>query len=179
MNVAWLLLGVIVLAVLLVLVVVLRSFHSIGPAQVGLVTKRIGPKLDGEQLVALNGEAGYQADLLMPGLRFKFWPIYTVERCDWVQVPPDHVGLVIAQVGAALPTGAKSAEYRSVFGNFASIRTFLANGGQRGVQRPVLPPGTTVPIHPIGFVVVTSDRDVRQDGLGRRQPSAVQADRRG
>ncbi len=158
MNVAWLLLGVIALVVLLVLVVVLRSFHSIGPAQVGLVTKRIGPKLGGEQLVALNGEAGYQADLLMPGLRFKFWPIHTVERCDWVQVPPDHVGLVIAQVGAALPTGAKSAEYRSVFGNFASIRTFLANGGQRGVQRPVLPPGTTVPIHPIGFVVVTSDR---------------------
>ena len=94
----------------------------------------------------------------MPGLRFKFWPIYDVERFDWVQVPPDHVGLVIAQVGDALPTGAKSAHYRPEFGNFASVRAFLDNGGQRGVQRPVLPPGTTAPIHPIGFVVVTSDR---------------------
>ncbi len=45
----------------------------------------------------------------MPGLRFKLWPIYEVERFDWVQVPPDHIGLVIAQVGDALPTGAKSA----------------------------------------------------------------------
>jgi uncharacterized membrane protein YqiK len=144
--------------VVLLLGTLLKSLHPIGPAEVGLVTKRIGRKLDADQLVALNGEAGYQADLLMPGLRFKLWPIYGVEHYDWVQVPPDHVGLVIGQVGAALPTGAKSAEYKAAFGSFASIRTFLANGGQRGVQRPVLPPGTTAPIHPIGFVVVTSDR---------------------
>lgn len=148
----------IVLVAALALLVVLMSFKSIGPAQVGLVTKRIGAKLTEGQLVALRGEAGYQADLLMPGLRFKFWPIYSVDRCDWVQVPPDHIGLVIAQVGAALPTGAKSAAYLPEFGNFASIRTFLEHGGQRGVQRPVLPPGTTAPIHPIGFIVVTSDR---------------------
>ncbi len=144
--------------VLIILVVALKSLHSVGPAQVGLVSKRVGTKLGEEQLVALNGEAGYQADLLMPGLRFKLWPVYGVERFDWVQVPPDHIGLVIAQVGAPLPTGAKSAVYRAELGNFAGIRSFLQSGGQRGVQRPVLPPGTTVPIHPIGFVVVTSDR---------------------
>src|SRR5215213_7311820 len=91
------------LAVLFVLVVVVASsLTSIGPAEVGLVTKRLGAKLKGDQLLAMNGEAGYQADLLMPGLRFKLWPIYDVERFDWVQVPPDRVGLVIAQVGAPL-----------------------------------------------------------------------------
>ncbi|MCB1003901.1 MAG: hypothetical protein KDB35_06910, partial [Acidimicrobiales bacterium] len=71
------------IAVFLVLVV-LGSFTSIGPSEVGLVTKRIGKKLDGGQLVALNGEAGYQADLLMPGLRFKIWPVYKVRRFPWV-----------------------------------------------------------------------------------------------
>jgi len=106
----------------------------------------------------MNGEAGYQADLLMPGLRFKLWPIFKVERYAWVQVPPDHIGLVIAQVGKALPTGAKSAVYKPEFGSFADVRTFLDSGGQRGVQRPVLPPGTTAPIHPVGFVVVTRER---------------------
>ena len=151
------LLGLVAVVVLLLVLVVLKSFHVIGAAQVGLVTKRVGKNLDGDQLVALNGEAGYQADLLMPGVRFKLWPIFAVERYDWVQVPPDHIGLVIAQVGAALPTGAKSAVYKPEFGSFADAKTFLANGGQRGVQRPVLPPGTTVPIHPIGFVVVTSE----------------------
>lgn len=141
----------------LIVLAALRSFTSIGPAQVGLVTKRIGRKIDGGQLIALKGEAGYQADLLMPGVRFKLWPVFKVERYDWVQVPPGQIGLVIAQVGAPLPTGAKSAVYRNEFGNFADARTFLTAGGQRGVQRPVLPPGTTGPIHPVAFVVLTSD----------------------
>jgi len=136
----------------------LRSFHSIGPAEVGLVNKRLGKKLLDDQLIALNGEAGYQADLLMPGLRFKLWPLFQVKPYPWVQVAPDHIGLVIAQVGEAVPTGAKSAVYKDVFGSFSDLRGFLAQGGQRGVQRPVLPPGTTAPIHPVGFVVITSDQ---------------------
>jgi uncharacterized membrane protein YqiK len=148
--------GIVVLAVLVVLVV-LRSFHSVGPSQVGLVTKRVGRKLDADQILALRGEAGYQAALLMPGLRFKMWPLYGVQRFDWVQVPPGRIGLVIAQVGSAIPTGAKSAVYKPEFGNFADVRAFLDNGGQKGVQRPVLPPGTTAPIHPIGFIVATGD----------------------
>ena len=60
--------------------VLVASFHSIGPSQVGLVTKRVGRKLDADQILALDGEAGYQAALLMPGLRFKPWPIYSVQR---------------------------------------------------------------------------------------------------
>jgi uncharacterized membrane protein YqiK len=148
---------VILVGILVVVIVAASSFHPIGPAQVGLVTKRIGRKLDSDQVLALHGEAGYQADLLMPGVRFKLWPIYSVDRYDWVQVPPDQVGLVIAQVGQALPTGAKSAIYKAEFGSFADARAFLAYGGQRGVQRPVLPPGTTAPIHPVGFVVITPE----------------------
>jgi uncharacterized membrane protein YqiK len=148
---------IVAVVVVLLLVMLMRSLHSIGPAQVGLVTKRIGQKLEVDQLVALNGEAGYQADLLMPGLRFKLWPVHAVTRFPWVQVAPDHIGLVIAQVGASIPTGAKSAVYKPEFGSFADIRAFLSHGGQRGVQRPVLPPGTTAPIHPVGFVVITSD----------------------
>ena len=150
------LLVVVAVVVLLVLIGVLRSFHSIGPSEVGLVSKRVGRKLPKDQLLALDGEAGYQADLLMPGTRFKLWPVNVVTRYPWVQVPPDHIGVVIAQVGSSLPTGAKSAIYKPQFGNFADIRTFLQDGGQRGVQRPVLPPGTTAPLHPIGFAVATA-----------------------
>jgi uncharacterized membrane protein YqiK len=171
--------GIVALGVLLV-VAALGSFHSIGPAQVGLVTRRVGRKLAADQILALDGEAGFQADLMMPGLRFKLWPVYGVERHDWVQVPPDHIGLVIAQVGSRLPTGAKSAVYKPEFGNFAEVRTFLDNGGQRGVQRPVLPPGTTAPIHPVGFVVVTSDQvfgkivsDAAEKAIGQVDPAVL------
>ncbi len=155
---AMVVLVVVAVVALVVVTVVLRSFHSVGPAEVGLVTKRIGRKLGDDQLVAMRGEAGYQASLLMPGLRFKPWPLFQVERFPWVQVPPDRIGLVISQVGLALPTGAKSAVYRNEFGNFANLATFLSGGGQRGVQRPVLPPGTTAPIHPVGFIVITSEQ---------------------
>src|SRR5262249_49977965 len=43
------------------------------------------------------------------------------------------------------------------FGDFGDVATFLAAGGQKGVQRPVLPPGTLAPIHPVAFLVLTSD----------------------
>jgi uncharacterized membrane protein YqiK len=62
---------------------------------------------------------------------------------------------VIAQVGRPLPIGAKSAVYKPEFANFSALRSFVDAGGQKGVQRPVLPPGTLVPIHPVGFVVLT------------------------
>ncbi|HEV2761245.1 MAG TPA: SPFH domain-containing protein [Acidimicrobiales bacterium] len=146
--------------VALALVVLLKSVHRIGPAQVGLVTKKLGLKnLSDDNPIAFLGEAGYQAELIMPGLRFKLWPIFSVDRFPWVQVPAGEIAVVIAQVGEPLPIGAKSAEYRAEFQNFSDLESFLSHGGQKGVQRPVLPPGTLLPIHPVAFLVVTS-RDV-------------------
>ncbi|MDB5164165.1 MAG: hypothetical protein JWS12_783 [Candidatus Saccharibacteria bacterium] len=141
----------------LAVIIALHSFHSIGPSEIGLVTKRVGKKLGQDQLIAMNGEAGYQAELLMPGVNFKLWPLFAVKRYPRVQVPPDHIGLVISQVGQSLPNGAKSAVYKPKFGDFADLALFMSEGGQRGVQRKVLNPGATAPIHPIGFVVVTSE----------------------
>src|SRR5829696_10394804 len=128
--------GIVVIA--LVVIVVWKSFHSIGAAQVGLVAKRFAlRKLDEDNPVAFRGEAGYQARLLMPGLRFKLWPIYNVKKFPWVQIPAGQIGVVIAHVGSPLPIGAKSAIYKPQFGNFSDISSFLAGGGQQGVQRPV------------------------------------------
>src|SRR5262249_53722756 len=73
----------------------------------------------------------------------------------WVQVPAGQIGVVIAQVGQPLPIGAKSAVYKPEFGNFADLRTFIDKHGQKGVQRPVLSPGTLAPIHPVAFLVIT------------------------
>ena len=143
-------------AAFVALVVFLASLHKIGANEVGLVTKRLSfRKLSQDNLIAFDKEPGYQADLLMPGLRFKFWLLFGVQKHPWVQVPAGEIGVVIAQVGRPLPIGAKSAEYRAEFGNFSNLRGFIDAGGQKGVQRPVLPPGSLVPIHPVGFVVLT------------------------
>jgi len=140
-------------------IVLLLSVHKIGPSEVGLVTKRFSSrKLDDDNLIAFQGEAGYQSELLMPGLRFRWWPLYGVEKFPWVQIPAGQIGVVLAQVGQPLPVGAKSAVYRPAFGQFADLELFIREGGQKGVQRPVLPPGTTLPIHPVAFLVVTRDQ---------------------
>ena len=149
----------IILAVLLVLFVIWRSLWTIGPTEVGLVRKRFSMRKNRNGgPVAFNGEAGYQADLLMAGLQFKLWPLYTVTRHPMVQIPAGHIGVVVAQVGDPLPIGSKSAAFKTEFGNFQDIRAFVQKGGQKGVQRPVLPPGTVAPIHPVGFIVIGKTR---------------------
>jgi uncharacterized membrane protein YqiK len=149
----------VIAGVLLVALYILMSIRRVGPSEVGLVLKRVGlRKLSEDNAIAFNGEAGYQVDLLMPGLRWKPWLIYEVEKFPWVQVPAGEIGVVISQVGGPLPIGAKSAVYKKAFGNFADLRSFVTGGGQKGVQRPVFPPGTLAPIHPVGFIVVTKSQ---------------------
>jgi hypothetical protein len=143
--------------VLVFLIFILPSIRVIGATQLGLVRKRFGAKLPGDNPIAFKGEAGYQADLLMPGWRWKFWIIYSVSKYPWVQVPAGEIGVVISQAGEHLPEGAKSAIYKKEFGEFRDLRTFVKNGGQKGVQRPVLNPGTLAPYHPIGFLIITKN----------------------
>jgi regulator of protease activity HflC (stomatin/prohibitin superfamily) len=149
---------VIALAALIVILVV-PSIRIIGPTEVGLVTKRFAlRKLPDDNPIAFRGEAGYQADLLMPGWHFKLWVLYSVEKHPWVQVRAGEIGVVVAQVGKPLPVGAKSAESVSELNLITDLHGWLEAGGQKGVQRPVLPPGSLMPVHPVGFLVITPER---------------------
>ena len=172
-----------ILGIGVLVVLILPSIRVIGPTEVGLVTKRFSfSKLLKDNPIAFRGEAGFQGDLLMPGFRFKLWLVYKVAKFPWVQVPANEIGVVIAQVGAPLPIGAKSAIYKPEFGNFSNLQAFLANGGQKGVQRPVLPPGSLLVIHPVAFLVITKgevygvpispDLQGRADRAGRLSPAS-------
>ena len=97
-------------AILVLFFYISMSTRRIGPSEVGLVLKRVSVrKFSDDNAIAFRGEPGYQADLLMPGLRWKAWLLYEVQKFPWVQVPAGEIGVVISQVGAALPIGAKSA----------------------------------------------------------------------
>src|SRR6267154_540040 len=67
---------------------------------IGVVTKKFvifgaRRRLPHGRIVALAGEAGYQADTLAPGLHMALWPWqYTVEIVQFVTVPPGKVGCV-------------------------------------------------------------------------------------
>ena len=168
-------LGVIlgVIALVIVLILVIPSTKYIGPTEVGLIIKKVGKNLPADEPMAFHGEAGYQMELLMPGLRWKFWPIFSVIKYPWVQIPAGEVGVVIAQVGKQLPIGAKSAVYKPEYGSFQNLKRFLENDGQKGVQRPVLPPGTLAAFHPVCFLVITKKqvygRPIEPDLLSKFQ----------
>ena len=80
-------------------------------------------------------------------------------------IGPTEVGLVRKRfsfnrlrsgspVALAGEAGYQADFYKPEFGNFQDIRAFMNGGGQKGVQRSVLSPGTVAPIHPVGFLVV-------------------------
>ena len=93
-------------------------------------------------IVALRGEAGIQADTLAPGIHFGYWPWqYKIQVQQFVTISERKIGVVESRDGKSLSGGrvlAKKVECDS----FQDARKFLANGGERGPQITVIPPGT-------------------------------------
>lgn len=94
------------------------------------------------KIIALKGEAGFQADSLAPGLYFGYWPWqYTILRQKFTTVTEGYIGVVEARDGTPLSNGrvlARQVECDA----FQNARSFLENGGERGPQIKVIPPGT-------------------------------------
>jgi uncharacterized membrane protein YqiK len=99
---------------------IIKANHS------GLVIKRFGPPLASGRIVALNGEAGYQARLLSPGWHFGYWRWqFRIVKVPVVVVPPGEIALVVAADGAAIP--AERVLAREVAcNNFQDAEAFLA-----------------------------------------------------
>lgn len=110
--------------------------------QVGHVVKKLSSRqMPQGRIVALNGEAGYQARTLPPGLHLWLWPwMYRVDKRPIVTIEPGKIGLVVAKDGNALPADRILAA-RVECDNFQDAEAFLRNGGQRGKQSAVLTAG--------------------------------------
>src|SRR5262249_24549484 len=141
----------VVIAVLRAGLVVIRQYHS------PLLIKKVGLPLAQGQLVACEGEAGYQATMLPPGWHFPVWSwIYKVVKVPLLVVRPGEIALVVAKDGAPLPSG-------HVLGkevpcdNFQDAAAFLRAGGQRGRQLGFLRAGS-YRINPAVFELITSDQ---------------------
>lgn len=135
---------------------------------VGVVTKKFvlfgkNRRLPAGRIIALNGEAGYQADTLPPGLHVGLWPWqYRIELVKFCTVPPGNVGCVEACDGQPLPSGRIVAQLVSC-DSFQDARAFLQNEGQRGPQMGVIPPGT-YRINTLLFSVTLTDAIVVPPG---------------
>jgi len=64
-----------------------KSIYSIGPTQIGLVEQALWRKHPGDNPIAFKGEAGYQAELLMPACASSSVLIYAVASTPGCRVP--------------------------------------------------------------------------------------------
>ena len=111
--------------------------------QVGVVVKRFASQsLPPSRLLALNNEAGYQADTLAPGLHFGYWRWqYQVLKAPVTEVAPGEIALVVAADGAPIPAERILGQVVDC-DSFQDARKFLTNGGERGRQLGLLTAGT-------------------------------------
>ncbi|HUS09351.1 MAG TPA: SPFH domain-containing protein [Pyrinomonadaceae bacterium] len=142
MNILWLSLAA-ALIFGVVVVPLLLGAQLIGEREVGIVVKKFGGRpLEPGRLLALGGEAGYQADTLAPGLHWGYWPWqFRIIKAPVVVVPQGEIALVMAADGEAIPS-------ERILGrvvdcdNFQDARKFLTNGGEKGRQLGILTNGT-------------------------------------
>ena len=136
--------------------------------RIGVVTKKFAlfgthRRLPDGRIIALNGEAGYQADTLPPGLHVGLWPWqYAVDSVEFFTVPPGKIGCVEACDGQPLPAGRIIARQVDC-DSFQDARAFLQNNGQRGPQMQIIPPGT-YRVNPLLFFVTLTEATIIPPG---------------
>ncbi|WP_345084392.1 SPFH domain-containing protein [Nemorincola caseinilytica] len=130
--------------------------------KIGLVTKKFvlfgaNRSLPDGRIVATNGEAGFQAHTLAPGLFWGMWPWqYTIDMVPFTVIPEGKIGLVLSKDGAGIPTGRILAR-KVECDNFQDASLFLKNGGQRGRQTSYITAGS-YRINSLLFNITISDQ---------------------
>ncbi|MBS1665919.1 MAG: flotillin family protein [Bacteroidetes bacterium] len=137
------------LLVLLFYKIILRVFFGVvivPEDKIGLVTKKF--RLIGKQelpegrIIATQGEAGFQAQTLAPGVYFGkwFWQ-YDIVYQPFTVIPTGKIGLVLAKDGSELETGSILGR-KVACDSYQDAEAFLKNGGRKGRQTAIITPGS-------------------------------------
>jgi hypothetical protein len=108
----------------------LTSIRYIPNNKVGIVEKRWSVKGSlKEQIIALNGEAGFQPDVLRGGICMVPRFIRRVYLVPLVNIPQGELGCVFARDGRTLEPGQTLGRIVPEGRNFQNVRGFLQGGG--------------------------------------------------
>lgn len=148
-------LAIIVLGIILIWIL-LSAIRFIPNNRIGIVEKRFGGRSIKSGFIALNGEAGYQPNVLRGGLHLLMPVQYRVHIAPLVTIPQGKIGYIFARDGAQLSPQQVLASNVTA-NDFQDVVAFLTNGGQRGPQRQILREGTYA-INLAQFVVITEEK---------------------
>ena len=110
-----------------------------------------------EQIIALNGEAGFQPQIIRGGVHFLSPLMYKVHICPLVTVPQGQIAYVFARDGKPLEPIQTLGKVVPEGSNFQNAKAFLLNGGQKGPQRGIIREGTYA-FNLAQFIIITQDR---------------------
>jgi uncharacterized membrane protein YqiK len=160
-------LGELVLAVLVFCVLI--GVRYIPHRRVGILERLWSPRgsLGQGRIIALAGEAGFQARVLRGGLHlgYPFW-MYTVHTVPLVTIAEGRIGYVYARDGHPLAATQTIGSVVECNG-FQDPVAFLTNNGQRGRQRAILREGVYA-INTALFVVIT-EQGIHAGPVGRQE----------
>ncbi|MFH1146305.1 MAG: SPFH domain-containing protein, partial [Pseudomonadota bacterium] len=118
------------------------SVVVVGGNEIALIERRwFGRKMPQGRVVALGNEVGIQARTLGPGLHFLIPFIYRATKSVFTEILEDEIGLIESVDGSSIPAGNIFAAVVSGHNSFQDGEGFIRNGGQKGPQIEVLPPG--------------------------------------
>jgi uncharacterized membrane protein YqiK len=141
----------------ILILILLSGVRIIPNTRIGIVEKRFSPKGSVKSgFIALNGEAGFQPQVLRGGLHYLAPIQYVVHTAPLVTIPQGKIGYIFARDGGLLDATQTLASNEHVI-DFQDVEGFLKNGGQRGPQRRVLREGTYA-INLVQFIVLTDGR---------------------
>lgn len=136
-----------------------------GDQFITLERRWIGKKMTDGRTIALRNEVGVQARTLGPGVHFLSPFLYKVKKHPFISISTTQIGIVRAITGVPIPAGQFFA--RTVDCNlFQDGDAFLKNGGEKGLQLAILPPGQ-YQINPHLFTVeIQSAVIIDEDEIG-------------
>jgi uncharacterized membrane protein YqiK len=148
--------GVVLLFIFLPQIGWIAGLIVIGEREVGIITKKFSSKsLPAGRLIALDGEAGLQADTLPPGWHFGYFPWqYNVRKEPVAVIPQGEIGLIVANDGQPIPRDRILGKVVDC-DDFQNARKFLQDGGEKGRQLAILTAGT-YRINTALFEIITS-----------------------
>jgi uncharacterized membrane protein YqiK len=125
--------------ILFALFVLALTFRYIPNDRVGIVEKLWSPGGSVKHgIIALEGEAGFQPELLRGGWHLLMPFQYRLHKMPLVTIPQGKIGYVFARDGEPLPPTQTLASNVKA-NDFQDAAAFLRAGGQRGPQRKILP----------------------------------------
>ena len=145
------------LVLLIILVIASNCIVYIPNEKIGIVEKNWSGRGSVQGgFIALNGEAGFQPAVLRGGFHLFFPFQYRVHRHDLVTIQQGTLAYVFARDGLPMAPSQNLACNKAA-NDFTDVRSFLENGGQKGLQRKIMREGTYA-INLAQFVVLTEDR---------------------